>query len=103
MANGMLAKVALSANTNTPVYTVPASTFSTVTVNVCNTGPIDIYINISVGAASPAASDYINYGVFVPVGGSFERTGVVCSAGNVIVCKSTGGASVQVYGFEESV
>ena len=38
MASGILGNSDLSANTNTTVYTVPADTYSVVTVNFCNRG-----------------------------------------------------------------
>ena len=102
MANGILGRNELAATTNTTVYTVPADTFSVVTINVANRTPAPRTIRIGLSdTATPANADYIEYEVEILGNGVLERTGIVMDAGKNIVCYADGlGLSVQVYGLE---
>jgi hypothetical protein len=102
MATGRLGVADLAAATNTTLYTVPASTFSVVTVSVCNRGATAAAVQIAVSAtASPAASEYIEFDVSLAAKGVIERTGIVMDAGKLLVVRSSA-ASVNavVYGIE---
>jgi len=102
MATGRLGVADLAAATNTTLYTVPASTFSVVTVSICNRGASPANIRIAVAsAASPADSEYIEYDVSLAAKGVVERTGIVMDAGKLLVVRSSAlSVSAVVYGIE---
>lgn len=102
MANGTLGQADLSALTNTTVYTVPADTTATVSINVCNRSGGARGIRIAICASgTPANSEYIEYGTYLTANGTLERTGLVISANKQIVVYSTDdNVSVNVYGYE---
>jgi hypothetical protein len=102
MATGRLGVADLSAATNTTLYTVPANTFSVVTLSVVNRGASAATIRISISAsATPADSEYIEYDTSLTAKGVLERTGIVMDAGKLLVVRSNS-ASVNavVYGIE---
>jgi hypothetical protein len=107
MAAGKLGAAALTtANVDTAIYTVPASTVATVSISACNKGAAAAKVRIAVGvgsAGAPTAADFLEYDTSVPANGVLERSGVVCSAGEkVFVRASTADVSVRVHGFEEA-
>lgn len=101
--SGILGQADLSAATNTVVYTVPASTVSTVNISICNRGVSDALVRVAVAATgSPAPSEYIEYEAVVAQGVPLERTAVVLQAAkNVVVYSDVASISVSVWGFEE--
>jgi hypothetical protein len=102
MATGRLGVADLSAATNTTLYTVPANTFSVVTLSVVNRGASAATIRISISAsATPADSEYLEYDTSLTAKGVLERTGIVMDAGKLLVVRSNS-ASVNavVYGIE---
>lgn len=103
MASGILGQSAPTATTNTTVYTVPASTTSTLNVSICNTGTSDITVRLAVAATgTPTSSEWLEYEAVVPSYGVLERTGIVAQATKrVVVYVSAATASVSVFGFEE--
>lgn len=103
MASGLVGQADLSAATNTTVYTVPASTVSTVNISVCNRSASDATIRIALAASgTPGDSEYIEYDALVTKGVPLERTGIVLSAAKrVVVYSDIAGVSVSVWGFEE--
>lgn len=106
MASGKLGSAALTADTNTTIYTVPADTVTTLNVSVVNRGINDAVVSIALSATgSPANADYIEYGVILPGnGGVLERTALVAGVGErVVVRSSTGNCSARVHGFEEGI
>ena len=104
MASGTLGQSAPSAVTNTTVYTVPVSKVATFNVNICNRSYADsALVRIAVCASgTPSNSEYIEFDVPVQTNSAIERTGIVATAGKLLVVyASTADTSVNVYGFEE--
>jgi len=106
MASGILGQAALSATTDTTVYTVPSSTLAIVNINVVNRSS-STAANVRVALAStatPQNSEYIEYDASVPSNGVLERSGIAMNASErVIIYASTANCSVSVYGLEQSV
>jgi hypothetical protein len=103
MASGKLGSADLSAGYDTIIYTVPAETIATVNIRIANRNTSAIKIRIAIGSGtSPAASDYIDFDLWVAANGILEDTGIVCGAGETIFVRSdTDNVSVRVHGFEE--
>lgn len=105
MPTGRLGVAAPAANTNTTVYTVPASTVATLNVAIVNRGDVEAVVDVAIATtAAPANADYVEFGVKIPANGVLERTAIVAGAGErVVVRSSTADCSVRVHGFEEEV
>ena len=105
MASGRLGAADLAATTNTSIYTVPASTVATVSINVANRNASSVVIrlmHLNGAIGTLANEDYIEYDVTIAANGVLERTGVIMAATHVIGAYSdTANVSVQVYGWEE--
>ena len=102
MASGKLGSAALTANTNTTMYTCPNDKTATVNVNMVNRGSTSALVRLSIGAATPNNADYIEYDAEIPPNGVLERSGLVMSAAEVLVARaSTADVSVRAFGFEE--
>ena len=107
MATGRLGTANITTTSNTSVYTVPATTFSVVSVNVVNRSS-SASANIRIAVASsgtPGADEYIEYDSALVANGVLERTGIVMDAGKIIVVQtptSSPTLSVVVYGIETS-
>ena len=106
MASGILGQAALSATTNTTVYTVPASTLSVVNINIVNrstSASADVRVALA-STATPQNSEFIEYDAIIPPRGVLERTGIAINATEkVVVYASTANCSVNVYGLEQTV
>jgi len=102
MATGRLGAEDLAGTTDTTVYTVPASTFSVVTISVCNRSSSDRLIRLAVADDdTPTNAEYIEYDVNLIANGVLERTGVVIDAGKKVVARANStDVSVVVYGIE---
>lgn len=106
MASGILGQEALSATTNTTVYTVPASTLSIVNINIVNrSSSTAASVRVALAStATPQTSEWIEYDASIISNGVLERSGLAMNAGEkVIVYASTANCSVSVYGLEQSV
>jgi len=106
MASGKLGSANLPAGgAGTLLYTVPASTVSTVNVRFTNRNTATTRVSLAIGVgASPAVTDYLTYDQVLPANGIIEDTGIVCSAGErVWAISDTANVSVRVHGFEETV
>lgn len=102
MPSGILGVADLAANTNTSVYTVPAATTASFSVNFTNRGSSPVTIRLGVcSSATPANSEFILFDYVLDPDSSLERTGLVAQEGRIVVAWSnTATVSVQVYGYE---
>ena len=93
---------AIGAVTNHAVYTVPATTFSVVTVSVVNRSASSVLIRIALASsASPTDAEYLEYDVSLSPKGVLERTGIVMDTGKILVVRSSAiGVGAVVYGIE---
>lgn len=104
MASGILGQANPAANTNTTVYTVPASSTATFNINIVNRGTSAITARLAVSATgTPTDSEWLEYEASIPASGVLERTGIVAQAAKrVVVSVSSATASVNVYGMEDN-
>ena len=107
MATGRLGTANITSTADTTVYTVPAATFSVVSVNVVNrSSSATANIRIAVASsATPGTAEYIEYDSSLVANGVLERTGIVMDASKLIVVSTptaTPSLSVVVYGIETS-
>lgn len=103
MASGIVGQSALSAATNTTVYTVPASTLATVSVSMTNIGNTEALVRLALAsAATPTNSEFIEYDTVLAPKEVLERNGLVLQANERVVAYSdVASVSVTVYGYEE--
>jgi hypothetical protein len=107
MATGRLGTANITTTADTTVYTVPASTFAVVSVNIVNrSSSIATNVRIAIASsATPATAEYIEYDTQLVANGVLERTGLVMDAGKLLVVQTptaTPTLSVVVYGIETS-
>ena len=107
MATGRLGTANITSTANTTIYTVPSSTFSVVSVSVCNrnsTTAATIRIAVA-SSASPNPDEYIEYDTSLVASGVVERTGLVLAATQVLVVQVSSASptvSVVAMGIETS-
>ena len=107
MATGRLGIANITTTADTTIYTVPSSTFSVVSVSICNrNSSTAATIRVAVcSSATPAAGEYIEYDTSLVASGVVERTGIVMDAGKILVVtvsSATPTVSVVAYGIETS-
>jgi hypothetical protein len=103
MASGKLGGASLAAATYTTLYTVPALTTASFSVNFANLNTVSVTIRLAIGTnATPAATDWLIYDVVIPGNGELERTGLVLGAANLVVAYSSAtNVTATIYGYEE--
>jgi hypothetical protein len=104
MPTGRLGAADLVAAANTSVYIVPATTFSVVTLSICNRGSTAATLRVSVSASStPANNEFIEFDSSLAPKGVLERTGIVLDAGKFLVVNSNvANVTAVAYGIETS-
>jgi hypothetical protein len=107
MPTGRLGTANITTTADTTAYTVPAATFSVVSVNIVNrSSAAAAQIRIAVAtSATPGPAEYIEYDSSLVANGVLERTGIVMKTGELIVVQTptaTPSLSVVVYGIETS-
>jgi hypothetical protein len=107
MATGRLSGVDITTTGATSVYTCPVTTFSVVSVSICNRTASAVTVNLALTTtgSTPATTDYLEFGASLSANGVVERTGIVIDAGKLIVVQTptaTPTLSVVVYGIETS-
>jgi hypothetical protein len=107
MATGRLGIANITTTANTTVYTVPATTFSVVSVNIVNrSSSTPVLIKLAVaGSATPGLDEWIEFNSSLVANGVLERTGIVMDSAKVLVVQTdtaTPALSVVVYGIETS-
>ena len=107
MATGRLGTANITTTSNTTIYTVPASTFSVVSVSICNrNSSTAATIRVAVASsASPGLDEWIEYDTSLVASGVVERTGIVMKATEVLVVQvssATPTVSVVAMGIETS-
>ena len=101
MATGLYAQADLLATTLTTVYTTVAAA-ATYNIRVCNRNVTSVAIRLALAAAAtPSASEYIEYDAVIPANGVLEEQGIPLQAGKLIVAySSAANVSVAVWGVE---
>lgn len=102
MANGRLAASTPAADTNTLLYSCPASTVATVTLSICRRGGgtelVRVALMDSTSIGDLADEDYLEYDSEV-----VELSGIVLSANQSIVVRADAATvSFVLFGFEEA-
>lgn len=92
IANKILGQANVAANTDTTLYTVPASTQANVTIHVTNVGAVSLAFRVALVPNGDvlALKHYIAYDASAPVGGIIQITALTLAAGDKIVVRSNG-------------
>ena len=98
-----LGKADLAATTLTTIYTVTAGKVGTCNVSICNRNSSAVTVRLAIAAAAtPTASEWLEYDTSIAGNSTLERSGVVAQSTEKIVAYSSAtNVNVQVYGFED--
>ena len=102
MASGILGQ-AEGDDTNTAVYTVPASTLAVINFNVLAKGSADTASVYLLPSGETLADKHYIETIDLDAKGVLERTGIVLEAGAVLGFNASADTVMSVYGIEESV
>ena len=107
MATGRLGTANITTTADTTIYTVPGSTFSVVSVSICNrNSSTAATIRLAIASsATPTVAEYIEYDTSLVASGVVERTGLVMDAGKILVVQISSASptiSVVAMGIETS-
>ena len=107
MPTGRLGTANITSTAATTAYTVPAATFSVVSVNIVNrSSSASALIRLAVSStATPSVDEWIEFDSSLVSNGVLERTGIVMDATKQLVIQTTTATptlSVVVYGIETS-
>ena len=102
MASGRLGANDVAAATYTTVYTCPADTFAVVSINFLNRGNASCFVRLAVAdEATPTAGEFLEYDTELTAKSVLERTGLVLSAGQLLVVYSNAvNISAVTFGIE---
>ena len=105
MATGRLGIADLTATVNTTVYTCPSDKFTVASISVCNRGTQPTTIRLAVASLStPTNAEYIEFDTELLPKNVLERTGIMLSADQKLVIRSTASTvSAVACGIETSV
>lgn len=105
MANGRLAAVSPTANTDTLVYQVPSTKTASISLCICNTNISGSQIRISIedsGGSSITTSKCIEFDSTIAPNSIIERGGIVLGNQQKLYCRSSASnVNFIVYGYEE--
>jgi hypothetical protein len=105
MANGRLAAVTPTANTDTLVYQVPVTSTASISISITNTNNNSSNIRLSIensAAVGIATTNCIEYDTGIAPFSTFERGGIVLGNQQKLFCKSSvSNVNFIVYGYEE--
>lgn len=105
MATGRLGIADLSAATNTTVYTCPSDKFTVASISVCNRGTQPTTIRLAIAdLTTPTLGEYIEFDTELLPKNVLERTGIMLSANQKLVIRSSAATvSAVAFGIETSV
>jgi len=104
MATGRLGVAAITATTNTAVYTVPTGYYTVCNVALVNRNATAVKVRVAMAStSSPAVQEWIEYDTVIIPNGVFERMGLVMQATmNIVIYSDTANVGCTVYGIETS-
>lgn len=104
MATGRLGVADLAATTNTTLYTCQPGFFGVVSVTICNRNATAVTVRLALTTSGTVTDNsYIEYGTTIPGNSVLERTGLVLSAGQLIVVYASNTlVDAVAYGIETS-
>ena len=107
MATGRLGSADLASATYTTLYTVPANTYTAISVNFVNRSNTTVNVRLSLSATAnvgaPIASEWIEYNTQLTGNQVLERTGLIADTGaNIVVWASSALVTAYAYGIESS-